>query len=91
MPLHSTPSLTGVSSNHPCAIQIFDIPSRASEPFEDRIAFLKKTFGKGGTHEAEQIHVVEHEKAKGREHVLEKLKEIEGLGGEGLMLRKAGS
>jgi DNA ligase-1 len=35
--------------------------------------------------------LVEHEKAKDRQHVLDKLKEIESLGGEGLMLRKPGS
>jgi hypothetical protein len=34
---------------------------------------------------------VAHEIVKDREHVLEKLKEIENLGGEGLMLRRAGS
>ncbi|ESK91269.1 dna ligase [Moniliophthora roreri MCA 2997] len=71
--------------------QVFDIPSRGNEPFEKRIEFLKKLFGKDGSHESDKVVVVEHEKAKNREHVLEKLKEIEALGGEGLMLRKPGS
>ncbi|KAF9459157.1 hypothetical protein BDZ94DRAFT_1268934 [Collybia nuda] len=71
--------------------QIFDIPSRGDEPFEERIEFLKKTFGPGGTHTSEQIEVVSHELAMSRQHVLDKLKEIEGLGGEGLMLRQPGS
>ena len=35
--------------------------------------------------------VVEHELATSRQHVLDKLKEIESLGGEGLMLRKPAS
>lgn len=59
-----------------------------SEPFEDRLSFLNKTFGPGGTHVAEHIEVVQHEQARDRDHVLAKLKEIESLGGEGLMLRK---
>ena len=71
--------------------QIFDVPSRGTDTFEDRLSWLQKTFGEGGTHAAEQIVVVEHEVAKSREHVLQKLKEVEALGGEGLMLRKPGS
>jgi DNA ligase 1 len=34
---------------------------------------------------------VEHVEAKDKDHVLERLKEVEELGGEGLMLRKPGS
>ncbi|KAJ7768304.1 hypothetical protein B0H16DRAFT_313544 [Mycena metata] len=70
--------------------QIFDVPSENTD-FEDRVAFLKKLFGPGGKYECPEVVLVEHEKAKSRKHVLEKLKEIEELGGEGLMLRKAGS
>ncbi|KAF8077962.1 DNA ligase/mRNA capping enzyme [Lyophyllum atratum] len=71
--------------------QIFDIPSKADDPFEERIDFLKKTFGPGGSHASDKVNVVEHEEAKSRKHVLDKLKEIESLGGEGLMLRKPAS
>jgi len=71
--------------------QVFDIPSKADEPFEDRIEFLKKLFGKDGSHASEFVVVVEHEQAKDRQHVLDKLKEVESLGGEGLMLRKPAS
>ncbi|KAH9482076.1 DNA ligase [Psilocybe cubensis] len=70
------------------SFQIFDVPSRGHEPFEERYKFLQETFGVGGVHAADQICVVEHELAKSRQHVLDKLKEVEGLGGEGLMLRK---
>jgi DNA ligase-1 len=73
------------------ARQVFDIPSRGDEPFEERIDFLKKLFGPGGTYASEQVEVVEHEEAKSRQHVLDKLREIEALGGEGLMLRKPAS
>ena len=67
---------------------MFDIPCRGDDPFEERYEFLQKMFGEGGSHAAEQISVVPQEIAKDRQHVLDKLKEIENLGGEGLMLRK---
>ncbi|KAJ3511849.1 hypothetical protein NLJ89_g3864 [Agrocybe chaxingu] len=70
------------------SFQIFDVPSRGEETFEERYDFLQKTFGQDGTHTTDQISVVYHEVAKSRQHVLDKLKEIESLGGEGLMLRK---
>ena len=71
--------------------QIFDIPSRGEDTFEDRYKFLEENFGENGPLKASQIVVVQHEQATSRDHVLEKLKEIESLGGEGLMLRKPGS
>ncbi|KAK7453457.1 hypothetical protein VKT23_011730 [Stygiomarasmius scandens] len=70
---------------------VFDIPSMGSKPFEERYAHLQKLFGEKGTHASDKVKVVEHEQAKSRQHVLDKLKEVETLGGEGLMLRKAGS
>lgn len=71
--------------------KIFDIPSMASQPFEERIEYLKKMFGPEGEYASDKVVIVEHELATSKEHVLDKLKEIETLGGEGLMLRKAGS
>ncbi|KAF7369060.1 Dna ligase [Mycena venus] len=70
--------------------QIFDVPSEKSV-FEDRVAFLQKLFGPGGKYECPEVTLVEQEKATSRKHVLDKLKEVEALGGEGLMLRKAKS
>ena len=64
------------------------MPSKADLPFEERLAFLEATFGENGTHAAKHVVVVPHDAARDRAHVLDKLKEIEGLGGEGLMLRK---
>ena len=52
------------------------------------MSFLKELFGPEGSHACAEVVLVEHEKAKDRQHVL---KEIETLGGEGLMLRKPGS
>jgi hypothetical protein len=69
--------------------QIFDVPSIGTQPFEERIAFARKLFGKGGKYASmHRIKVLEQECVRDREHVLDKLKEIEGLGGEGVMLRK---
>ncbi|KAJ4465042.1 hypothetical protein C8J55DRAFT_529386 [Lentinula edodes] len=71
---------------------IFDIPSLSTQPFEVRLEHLKKLFAPGtGSYASDKVIIVEHEKAKSRKHVLDKLKEIESLGGEGLMLRKPGS
>lgn len=72
--------------------QIFDIPSLSTQPFEARLEHLKKLFAPGtGSYASDKVIIVEQEKAKSRKHVLDKLKEIESLGGEGLMLRKPGS
>ncbi|KAH8806962.1 hypothetical protein DL96DRAFT_1473623, partial [Flagelloscypha sp. PMI_526] len=68
--------------------QIFDIPSCGSLPFEKRLLKLESLFGEKGTHKDSQIKVVQNEKVKNKDHVLERLKEVETLGGEGLMLRK---
>ncbi|KAJ3737293.1 hypothetical protein DFJ43DRAFT_987910 [Lentinula guzmanii] len=71
---------------------VFDIPSLSTQPFEARMERLKKLFAPGvGSHASDKVLVVEQEKAKSRQHVLDKLKEVESLGGEGLMLRKPGS
>jgi DNA ligase-1 len=70
---------------------VFDIPSQGDKPFEERIESLNKLFGPGGSYVSDIIHVVDQTMATSRQHVLDKLKEIEALGGEGLMLRKAAS
>ncbi|KAJ3808338.1 DNA ligase [Lentinula lateritia] len=71
---------------------IFDIPSLSTQPFEARLEHLKKLFAPGtGSYASDKVIIVEQQKAKSRKHVLDKLKEIESLGGEGLMLRKPGS
>ncbi|KAI0029276.1 DNA ligase/mRNA capping enzyme [Vararia minispora EC-137] len=68
--------------------QVFDIPSSGTKPFEDRIKELQALFGPDGKWACEEVVVVEHEQVRDRQHVLDKLKDIEKLGGEGLMLRK---
>ncbi len=37
---------------------------------------------------SEYVHVLEHEKCKGADHIKEELKKVEARGGEGLMIRK---
>jgi DNA ligase-1 len=71
--------------------QVFDIPSSSEKPFEERVDELKELFGPGGTHACKEIAVVAQDCARDRQHVLDELKRIEGLGGEGLMLRKPDS
>lgn len=59
------------------------------EPFEKRLDWLKSTFMKlNGESREKHVRVVDQMKANSREHVLEMLKDIEAMGGEGLMLRK---
>jgi hypothetical protein len=90
----SIPGLLSSSYSHLTIVietpncQIFDILSQGDKPFEDRIAFLKKTFGPGGAYELQEVVVLDHGLAKSSQHVIDKLKEIESLGGEGRMLRK---
>ncbi|CAD6980914.1 unnamed protein product, partial [Tilletia controversa] len=78
---------------------VFDIVGD-SNPFEQRLEALKQRFGEpltptealaqkgvpGG-----RIVVLKHEKCTSRDHLLEELAKVEAVGGEGLMLRKAGS
>ncbi|KAL9713272.1 hypothetical protein Ac2012v2_004512 [Leucoagaricus gongylophorus] len=68
--------------------QVFDIPSRGAEPFESRIKLIQSLFGPGGSHCSDYVAVVEQERVRDKQHVLDKLKEIESLGGEGVMLRE---
>ncbi|CUA73313.1 DNA ligase (ATP) [Rhizoctonia solani] len=66
--------------------QVFDVPSRGSEPFEERVAYLKKTL-----RDIPQVHVVEQTMCKSRDHLLETLRDVEREEGEGIMLRQPGS
>lgn len=70
------------------SVQIFDVPSMEREPFEARVAYLKKTFGPSGTHCQDHVVVVDQTETRDRQHVLDLLKDVEGKGGEGLMLRE---
>jgi len=65
---------------------VFDGPELAG-PFEDRLARLRDRLG---TLEG-FVRVLPHEVCGGREALVAELARIEGLGGEGLMLRKPGS
>jgi len=68
--------------------QVFDIPSRGTDPFESRLEYIQSLFGPGGSHCSDHVAVVKQEKVKDKQHVFDKLKEIESLGGEGIMLRE---
>jgi len=66
---------------------IFDAPA-ATGGFEDRLAFLKDAIAKQAPKFARQ-HA--HERCKSLESLRAELTRVEGLGGEGLMLRQPGS
>jgi DNA ligase-1 len=65
----------------------FDAPD-LDKPFEERMDYIKKLF----SDDSKKFCVaLEHELCKDRNHLETKLKEIESLGGEGLMLREPAS
>ena len=66
---------------------VFDAPALA-EPFERRLAFLTDTFRKQ-QHPHAKLHP--HELCRDIDHLKQELARVEGLGGEGLMLRQPGS
>lgn len=66
---------------------IFDAPA-LEHGFEDRIRQLEDHFSKRPW---PQARVLEHRVCKGVDDLYAELKRIEGLGGEGVMLRKPGS
>lgn len=66
---------------------VFDAPN-ARGAFEDRIAHAKKVLAKAG---APHARCLDHVVCEGVDHLREELRRVEGLGGEGLMLRRPGS
>lgn len=66
---------------------VFDAPGEDG-PFEARIAMVEEWLGETP---AEQIHTVKQTRCRGKEHLREFLDDVEARGGEGVMLRAAGS
>lgn len=66
---------------------VFDAPA-AGGAFEERVKFLRD--GLAGW-KAPYAALHDHELCRGVEHLREELRRVEGLGGEGLMLRQPGS
>jgi DNA ligase-1 len=66
---------------------VFDLPS-SKEPFEARMAELKRIFAKNKPQFA-RVH--EHIRCEGNEHLTRALIDVTEAGGEGMMLRKPGS
>ncbi|MFT5359330.1 MAG: DNA ligase-1 [Polyangiales bacterium] len=63
---------------------MFDAPDHGGE-FEARMEFMHESFGAG---QLEYAEVLAHEVCKSVEHLREELARVEGLSGEGLMLRQ---
>lgn len=66
---------------------IFDAPALVGG-FEGRVAYVNKLFGGG---QSEWAAPVEHVLCQGYDHLKQELARVEGLGGEGLMMRQPGS
>lgn len=66
---------------------VFDLPASTAS-FEERIDTLATRFADGAH---PQVSALEHEECEGQAHVDRRLKEVEALGGEGLMMREPGS
>ncbi|MGH7223865.1 MAG: DNA ligase [Gemmataceae bacterium] len=66
---------------------IFDAPKQ-EEAFEKRLAFVEEIIR---THQPAYAVAHEHDRCRGLEHLRTELARVEALGGEGLMLRRAGS
>ncbi|KAJ3111367.1 hypothetical protein HDU96_005756 [Phlyctochytrium bullatum] len=64
---------------------VFDAPSLYSIPFEKRLEKIRALLDKANM---KHVLLVKHEECKGKDHLYDRLKEVEGKGGEGLMLRK---
>lgn len=71
--------------------QVFDAPGMLTEPFEARMAAIKRWFDKKGDEGAPYARMVVHTKCKGEDHLVAELARIEKRGGEGVMLRQPGS
>lgn len=72
---------------HDLKFAIFDVP-KATGGFEERLNIAKMWFGR---HRSEFAFVIEHKPVTSTEYLQNELKMIEEVGGEGLILRKAGS
>jgi len=66
---------------------VFDAPN-AKGSFEDRVAHAQKVLTRA---EAPHARWLDHVICEGFDHLREELRRVEGLGGEGLMLRRPGS
>jgi DNA ligase len=66
---------------------VFDAPN-AKGGFEDRLSHAQKVVARSG---APHARVLDHARCDGVVHLREELARVEGLGGEGLMLRQPGS
>jgi len=72
---------------HDLKFAIFDVP-KATGGFEERLNIAEMWFGR---HRSEFAFVIEHKPVTSAEYLQNELKMIEEVGGEGLILRKAGS
>ncbi|KNC98217.1 uncharacterized protein SPPG_06617 [Spizellomyces punctatus DAOM BR117] len=70
---------------------VFDTPSLHQKPFEERIDAIKTYVNSKHNALEKIVRIVEQVKCDNRAHLMDMLKKVEAQGGEGLMMRKAGS
>jgi len=70
--------------------QVFDVPTMADEPFEERLKWLRRRFD-GGKDAIRWVHVLQHEVCRSKKHLMDRLDEVCAKKGEGMMLRQPGS
>jgi DNA ligase-1 len=66
---------------------VFDAPAHP-HPFEERVAFARAAVAAAKN---PYVKFLEHERCEGVDHLKKELARVEGLGGEGLMLRRPAS
>jgi len=66
---------------------VFDAPDHG-RPFEERLQYLQSYMAE---HAPEYASYHSHEICRGTDHMRDELRRVEGLGGEGLMMRRPGS
>jgi hypothetical protein len=71
---------------HDIQFMVFDIPSSGEKPFEERIELIREV-----CNDIKNVTIVEQRQFTVEQSIDTLLKEIEDLGGEGLMLRQKGS
>ncbi len=70
---------------HQITFMIFDIPSEANRPFEERITLVNEICAKANS---KNIQAVNHQQVTANSNINKMLSDIEEVGGEGLMFRQ---
>ena len=76
---------------HKVRFLVFDAPHLSTSPFEARVSWIKDFVDGVVATGASHVQAVDHQRCKSTDHLRTELARVEGLGGEGLMLRRPAS